>query len=98
MNRVLLADAGVLKKLENLDDKAFSDNPHRKRRYVSKDQETLYLQKDEQFTKKHSIELYGYWFVTNIGYKELSTVFEMVCSAADIDGQVKQGFKAIGDL
>jgi hypothetical protein len=98
LQRLLLADAGLLSKLEKFDDEEFTSSSHRKRRYISKYQEALYLQKDESFNKKHSVELYGYWFVTNIGFKELSVIFSMAAKVAGVEYEVKHGLKAVSEL
>lgn len=84
--------------MERLDDKDFTDSSHRSRRYIAKDLEIVYLQKDESFAKKHSLELYGYWFPTNIGFKELCAMFHLACGAAGLEGTVRQSLKSVVEL
>lgn len=98
LQRILLADPELLGKMESLDDKDFTDSSHRSRRYIAKDLEVVYLQKDEVFAKKHSVELYGYWFPTNIGFKELSAMFHLACKAAGLEGAVRQNLKSVVEL
>ena len=81
---LLIHNPKFLPKFEKLDDKEFMDNPRRKRRYITKEREVLYPQKDDQFTKKNSVELFGYWFATNIGTRELRTILETACKAANL--------------
>ncbi len=95
LQKILLADPGLLAKMERQDDKDFTESSHRARRYISRHLEIIYLQKDEVFAKKHSVELYGYWFPTNIGFKELSAIFYLACQAAKLDGQVRHNLKDI---
>ena len=98
LQRILQADPELLAKMDRLDDKAFSDSSHRSRRYISKNLETIYLEKDQSFAKKYSRELYGYWFPTNIGFKELSAIFHLACEAAGIEGHVRQSLKNVVDV
>jgi hypothetical protein len=58
----------------------------------------VYLQKDEEFAKKYSLELYGYWFPTNIGFKELASIFKLACQAAGIPCEVRSNMKSVLDL
>jgi hypothetical protein len=89
LQRILMADPELLEKMERLDDKEFTDSSHRSRRYISKCLETIYLKKDDAFSKKYSKELYGYWFPTNIGFKELSAIFLLACKASGLNGDVR---------
>ena len=98
LRRILLAEPTLLSKMERLDDKGFTDSSLRSRRYMAKELEIIYLQKDEAFAKKHSIELYGYWFPTNIGFKELSAIFHLACKAAGVEGSVRQSLKSLVEL
>ena len=95
LRRILLADPGLLSKMECQDDKEFTESSHRTRRYISKDLEVVYLQKDEAVAKKHSVELYGYWFPTNIGFKELSAIFHLACLVAKLEGHVRHNLKDV---
>ena len=89
---LLIHNPKVLTKFEKLDDQEFMDNPKRKRRYISKEREVLYPQKDDEFAKKYSAELFGYWFATNIGIRELKTIIETACVAANVGFvTIKQG-------
>ena len=95
LQKVLVADPELLAKMDRLDDNDFTDSSHRSRRYITKHLETVYLQKDEAFAKKHSIELYGYWFPTNIGFKELSAIFRLACRATGLVGEVRPNLKNV---
>ena len=95
LQRILLADPELLEKMDRLDDRDFTNSSHRARRYISKYLEVVYLQKDEAFAKKHSLELYGYWFPTNIGFTELSAIFRLACKAAEINGDLCQNLKSV---
>jgi hypothetical protein len=89
LQRILLADPELLAKAEILDDQEFTHSSHRSRRYIAKHLDLIYLQKDEAFAKKHSRELYGYWFPKNIGFKELSAIFHLACSASGCEGTIR---------
>ncbi len=98
LKHTLISDPASLAKMERLDDKEFTKSAHRKRRYIAKHLEIVYLQKDEAFAKKNSIELYGYWFPTNIGFKELSSIFLLACEAVGVEGSLKHSLKSLGEL
>ena len=98
LKRILLAEPSLLEKMERQDDKDFTESSHRKRRYISKHLEVIYLQKDDAFAKKHSVELYGYWFPTNIGFSELSAIFHLACKAAKQEGHVRHSLKGVTDI
>ena len=85
---LLQRDPRLLRKLERIDDKEFTSSSHRKRRYLARDLEVLYLEKDIAFGKKYSAELFGYYFATNIGKKELTTILSNACEAAGIPFEI----------
>lgn len=78
----------LMSRLEKIDDKQFTESSHRSRRYLARDKDILYINKDKKFTNKYSVELFGYWFATNIGKKELRVLFSNACEAANVPHEV----------
>ena len=69
--------------LAQLDDKEFMSSKHKTRRYFAKSKDLLYIG-NPKLTKQYAQEHSGYWYVTNIGAKEVSHISHMIAQVANI--------------
>jgi len=72
--------------LAQLDDKEFMSSKHKTRRYFAESKELLYIGNPklaDKFAREHS----GFWFVTNIGAKEVSHISHMIAQVANVPCQ-----------
>lgn len=83
MKKIEHASPGTLKKASNLDDNKWQSNRQRKRRYIAESPELLYI--DSPHLTAQSVEVAGYYAVTNIPWRDVPRIFRLLTEAAEID-------------
>lgn len=77
-------DPAFLGKLAALDDAQFMRRGHRKRRYISPNRDTLYLQ-SPALAEKYSVRIADHWLATNIGGAEVAQIVKLAAEAAHVE-------------
>ncbi|MBI3529489.1 MAG: hypothetical protein HY067_16175 [Betaproteobacteria bacterium] len=77
------ADASFLSKLAALDDKRWMEKPLKLRHYVAASRDHLYID-SAHLTEENSVQVRGYWVITNIGQTEVSTFFKLCSEVAGV--------------
>ncbi|WP_323845244.1 hypothetical protein [Microbulbifer magnicolonia] len=73
-----------LNRFEEVDSEEHKNSSHRIRRYISRNKQDLFPNKDEEFQESHCFEYKNYWVGTNIGAKEISLYVREMCLACNI--------------
>ena len=73
----------ILEKVSTVDDKRFMTSPHKSRRYISPDRDTLYIA-SPHLTEKFSRPVGNHWIITNLGRKETYTFLSTIVNASGL--------------
>jgi hypothetical protein len=73
---------GTFARAASLDDTEFQSNKLRTRRYISEDQDLLYIECPH--LKEQSLFVAGYWIVTNISWGWVPNIIRLACQAAEV--------------
>ena len=77
-------DPAFIAKLATLDDAQFMRRGHRKRRYISPNRDTLYLQSQE-LAQRYSVRIADHWLASNIGGAEVAQIVKLAAEAAGVE-------------
>ena len=73
----------ILEKVSAVDDKRFMASPHKSRRYISRDRDTLYIT-SPHLTEKFSRPVGDHWIITNMGRQETYAFLSAIVSASGL--------------
>jgi hypothetical protein len=73
----------ILEKVSAVDDTRFMSSPHKSRRYISRDRETLYIA-SPHLTEKFSRPVDDHWIITNMGRQETYALLSAIVSASGL--------------
>lgn len=82
LHKIEEAAPGSISKAAALDDKNFQSNKKRTRRYIADRQDLLYI--DSPHLQQQSENVGDHWVVTNIPWRDVSSILELACKAAGI--------------
>lgn len=83
LQRIEDAVPGTLEKAAELDDQNWRNNKRRTRGYIAEASELLYI--DSPHLQAQSESVAGYYFVTNIPWKDVPHILRLACKAAGIE-------------
>jgi hypothetical protein len=83
LGRIEEAKPGTLVKAAALDDKNWQSSKRRTRRYISESPELLYI--NSPHLQAQSEEIAGYHVLTNIPWRDIPHILQLVCNAAAIE-------------
>lgn len=73
----------ILEKVSAVDDRRFMDSPHKSRRYISRDRDTLYIA-SPHLTERFSRPVGDHWIITNMGRQETYAFLSAIVSASGL--------------
>lgn len=73
----------ILEKVSAVDDRRFMASPHKSRRYISRDRDTLYIA-SPHLTEKFSRPIGDHWIITNMGRQETYAFLSTIASASGL--------------
>ena len=73
----------ILEKVADVDDRRFMASPHKSRRYISRDRDTLYIA-SPHLTEKFSRAIGDHWMITNMGRPETYAFLSAIVKASGL--------------